>query len=81
MDTCLKRCLARGASGSGRSDDNAETMQKRLVTYQKATMPIEDHYRKKGLMIEVDGTRSPEQVFTDVSKHFEKKVTADQGTG
>jgi UMP-CMP kinase len=32
--------LARGAAGSGRSDDNEESLKKRFDTYMNATMPI-----------------------------------------
>ena len=31
-----------------RSDDNAETLVKRLETYHKITGPVVDYYRKKG---------------------------------
>ena len=34
------RCLGRGAAGSGRTDDNEESLRKRFVTYEQATMPI-----------------------------------------
>ena len=34
------RCLGRGAAGSGRTDDNEESLRKRFVTYEEATMPI-----------------------------------------
>lgn len=35
--TCVQRCLGRGASGSGRSDDNPESLKKRSVnTFVKA---------------------------------------------
>ncbi len=71
-DTCVQRCLSRGAAGSGRSDDNVESLEKRFVTYQSATMPIIEHYRKQGLVVEVDAGRSPEEVFEEVRKNFEK---------
>lgn len=32
-----------------RSDDNAETLVKRLDTYHKLTTPVVDYYRKKGM--------------------------------
>lgn len=32
-DTCNQRCLARGAAGSGRSDDNVESLRKRLSRF------------------------------------------------
>lgn len=32
-----------------RSDDNAETLKKRLSTYHAQTGPVVDYYRKKGI--------------------------------
>merc|ERR1712059_55382 len=40
QEVCTARCLSRGAAGSGRSDDNEESLKKRFVTYEQATMPI-----------------------------------------
>ena len=40
QEVCTSRCLARGAAGSGRTDDNEESLRKRFVTYENATMPI-----------------------------------------
>ena len=42
--TCTSRCLQRGAAGSGRSDDNLESLKKRFQTYVSDTMPIIRHY-------------------------------------
>jgi UMP-CMP kinase len=36
-EVCTERCLSRGRSGSGRNDDKAEVMQKRLDTYATQT--------------------------------------------
>ena len=68
----MQRCLTRGAAGSGRSDDNEESLKKRFVTYQEATMPVIEHYRKKDMVVEVDASRGPEEVFDDVKKYFQK---------
>ncbi len=69
-DTCLERCLKRGQDGSGRSDDNLESLKKRFVTYMEKTMPIVEHYRKLGLVREVDANRSVDDVFADVKNTF-----------
>ncbi len=72
-ETCVKRCLDRGAAGSGRSDDNLVSLEKRFDTYLTATMPIVDYYREKGLVEDVDGTRPPDLVFEDVKSIFKKR--------
>jgi len=70
---CVDRCLQRGAAGSGRSDDNEESLRKRFVTYIKDTMPIIEEFRALGLVSQIDANRSKEQVFQDVAKIFEKE--------
>lgn len=69
-DLCTERCLGRGAAGSGRSDDNLESLQKRFNTYLNATMPIIEHYEQKGLVRRVNAESAPEVVFEDVKKLF-----------
>ena len=67
---CTERCLGRGAAGSGRSDDNLESLKKRFNTYMTSTMPIIEHYRAKDLVRTVDATNPPEEVFAEVQKLF-----------
>ena len=67
---CMNRCLQRGAAGSGRSDDNEESLKKRFQTYVKDTMPIIDYYETLGLVRKIDASQSPDQVFEDVKKAF-----------
>ncbi|XP_022119599.1 UMP-CMP kinase-like [Pieris rapae] len=69
-DLCTDRCLGRGAAGSGRSDDNIESLKKRFNTYLNDTMPIIDHYDKQGLVCRVNAEVSPQEVFADVRKCF-----------
>lgn len=68
QEICMERCLQRGAAGSGRSDDNEESLRKRFVTYEEATMPIIRLYEKSNLVHQLDATKSPEEVFAEVSK-------------
>ncbi|CAH2089860.1 unnamed protein product [Euphydryas editha] len=69
-DICTERCLNRGAAGSGRSDDNLESLKKRFNTYLNDTMPIINHYDEQGLVRRVNAEVSPEEVFNDVKKIF-----------
>jgi len=68
QETCTKRCLSRGeqAGASGRSDDNIESLTKRFVTYESATMPIIKHFEAKDLVKKIDATRSPVEVYAEV---------------
>jgi len=70
LQTCMERCLQRGAAGSGRSDDNEESLKKRFVTYINGTMPIIEHYDALGLVRKIDATQTSDQVFEEVSKIF-----------
>lgn len=49
-----------------RSDDNAETVRARLEVYERATAPLLAYYRGQGLLHEVDGSGTPEAVFTRI---------------
>lgn len=49
-------------TGGARSDDNAETLKKRLGVYHEQTAPIIPHYRNKGLLKTVDGMQEIDQV-------------------
>lgn len=64
---CVERCLSRGKT-SGRTDDNEESLKKRIKTYNESTMLIIEHYRKLNLVSEIDGENSPDTVFEDVKK-------------
>lgn len=70
QETCMDRCLQRGAAGSGRSDDNEESLKKRFVTYVNGTMPIIEHYDALGLVRKIDATQTADQVFEVVKKIF-----------
>ncbi|KAJ3096830.1 adenylate kinase [Phlyctochytrium planicorne] len=55
-----------------RSDDNADTLKKRLDSYHKQTVPVVDYYRKKGIWYGVDASQSPEVVWGSLSAIFGK---------
>lgn len=71
LEECTKRCLARGAAGSGRSDDNIECLNKRFDTYMGATMPIIDHYEKLDLVRKIEAVASPGEIFEKVKVLFQ----------
>jgi UMP-CMP kinase len=68
------RLLERGKT-SGRSDDNLESIKKRLVTYEESTRPIIEHFRRQGKVRTVDSNRDPDAVFADVTIHFRSVAT------
>lgn len=66
QDKCTERCIKRGQAGSGRSDDNMESLIKRFKTYMNDTMPIINHYRSLGRVRQIDANEDPDTVFKDV---------------
>lgn len=64
---CVERCLSRGKT-SGRTDDNEESLKKRIKTYNESTMLIIEHYRKLDLVSEINAGNSPDAVFEDIKK-------------
>ena len=51
-----------------RADDNADTVQARLATYEEQTRPLLDYYKGANLLHVVDGTREPEVIYEDIVK-------------
>lgn len=51
-----------------RSDDNLESFQQRYETYQNKTEPIIEHYRRQGVLKEVDGNDTVENIFQKIDK-------------
>lgn len=78
QDKCVERCLKRGQEGSGRTDDNMESLKKRFDTYMNATMPIVDHYRALGKVRQIDANETPDAVFNDVEKVFNEAKSEKQ---
>jgi adenylate kinase len=60
------RCDVDGSSLYQREDDKPETVKNRIKVYLQQTTPLIDYYRKQGLLVEVDGTKSIEEVGQDL---------------
>lgn len=69
-ETCVERCLKRGAAGSGRSDDNMESLKKRIQTFINDSLPIIEYYKEKDLVRRVEASKAPEDVFEEVKQIF-----------
>ena len=53
-----------------RDDDRPETVVNRLSVYDEQTKPLIDYYRSRGLLREVDGERSPDEVHAQIVAHI-----------
>ncbi len=49
-----------------REDDKPKTVRHRIDVYNEQTAPLIAYYRKKEILIEIDGTQSIENVFSDI---------------
>jgi len=68
----IDRLLKRGQT-SGRSDDNLETIQKRLEVYELQTAPVSDFYKKLDKYAAVNGMGSVTEIFERISLILDSK--------
>jgi len=59
-------CDACGSELVLRSDDEPETVLKRLGVYHKQTAPLIDYYKEMGLLVTVDGTLAINDIFNTI---------------
>lgn len=64
-DELMKRLILRGKE-SGRSDDNEETIKKRLTVYHNQTAPLIDWYEKEGIHHHINGLGELDRIFGDI---------------
>ena len=68
----IDRLLIRGKT-SGRSDDNIETIKKRLDVYHKLTEPVNDFYKNRNQYTPIDGMGTIEEIFGRISEVIDSK--------
>lgn len=54
-----------------RDDDTEETVRERLRVYEENTAPVVEHYRDEGVLVEVDGEGTPDEVFEAINEEVE----------
>ncbi|MFT3969295.1 MAG: adenylate kinase [Micropruina sp.] len=64
-EAIIQRMLKR-AEIEGRPDDNEETIRNRMEVYHEQTDPLLDIYRERGMLVEVDGMGTVEEVSARV---------------
>ena len=60
------KCDLCGADLITRKDDNAETVTKRLGEYHSQTAPLFDFYQERGVLVDIDGTKSVEAITKEI---------------
>lgn len=62
-----RRLLKRGIE-SGRSDDNAQTIAKRLEVYRRQTEPLKEYYNRRLAYYPINGSGSIDTIFNDITR-------------
>ena len=68
-------CEKCGSKLIQRDDDKEETVRNRLKVYQEQTAPLVEYYRKKGKLVDIDGSGGIDAVFAqmvDAISHLKK---------
>ena len=60
------KCDLCGADLITRKDDYAETVTKRLGEYHSQTAPLFDFYLERGVLVDIDGTKSVEAITKEI---------------
>lgn len=60
----IRRLMARG-----REDDKEEVIKMRLNLYYEQTKPLLDYYRNQGILIEISGEGSIEEIQNEIKKY------------
>lgn len=61
----VKRLMARG-----RADDTLEAIKTRLNLYYQQTQPLLDYYKNLGILVEIEGLGSIEEIYNKIKTHF-----------
>ncbi|MGQ9513128.1 adenylate kinase [Thermodesulfitimonas sp.] len=67
------KCDRCGGELYQRSDDTAETVNKRLDVYEAQTQPLLDYYGKQGIVLDINGDQPINKVLEDILAALKKK--------
>jgi adenylate kinase len=72
-DELIGRLLKRGQT-SGRSDDNLETITKRLKVYETQTAPVSSFYKNLNKYADINGMGTIEEIFGRIESVLDAKL-------
>ena len=70
-DFSLEMCQVQKGEIFSRPDDTPEHVSRRLEVYHKQTAPVADFYKKMGLYVEINGNKTPDEVFNALMRVIE----------
>jgi adenylate kinase len=62
------KCDKCGGTLEQRADDTPDGVLKRLAVFLMETFPVIEFYRQKGNLLEIDGSKSVEEIHSDIVK-------------
>jgi adenylate kinase len=65
-------CDSCGTELIQREDDNPDTIKNRLKVYRSETKPLISYYSKKGVLQNINGDNSPEELLVEILNNIEK---------
>ena len=65
-------CDKCGSALIQRDDDKEETVRNRLRIYSEQTAPLVEHFRKKDILVDIDGSKGIDGVFDQMVSEVEK---------
>lgn len=68
----MERLINRGKQ-TGRTDDNEETIKKRLVVYHSQTSPLKEWFKKENKYQQIKGHGELETIFADLCNAIDNK--------
>jgi len=70
------RCDHCGGELEQRTDDSEAVLRERLAVYRRQTRPLEEVFRSRGQLVEIDGDREPDAVFESLRLAVSEGVRA-----
>jgi len=68
------KCDLDGSDLYQREDDSPATVENRIRVYLAQTSPLIEYYRQRGLLAEIEGTRTIDKVSVDLLAAIEKSI-------
>ena len=61
-----------------RKDDDPDTVKKRVQVYNQETAPLTEYYKKKKIIVNVDASKKPKEVFNASIRIIEEHIPKEQ---
>jgi adenylate kinase len=55
-----------GGNGEEREDETLTAIRRRIELFHQLTEPVLDHYRKRGILVEIDGEKSIDDIYKEI---------------